>query len=124
MSGQDPDTAEPAIPFAPKAKNAAEVVERAGQAVLDLIHRAADTTEANLQQARDVAEKLADQLRAAQNRIKELEANARYYQDRADRAEKWLNQIASEIERRFAGTDAGDYAEPARPFVRISGRKS
>ncbi len=97
MSGQDPDTAEPAIPFAPKAKNAAEVVERAGQAVLDLIHRAADTTEANLQQARDVAEKLADQLRAAQNRIKELEANARYYQDRADRAEKWAKVI------KFAG---------------------
>ncbi len=124
MSGQDPDIAEPAIPFAPKAKNAPYVVESAGQAVLGLIHRAAETTEANLQQARDVAEKLADQLRDAQYRIEELEANARYYQDRAERAEKWLYQIASEIERRFAGTEAGHHAEPARPFVRINGRKS
>ncbi len=124
MSGQNSDTAGPPIPFAPKATNAADVVESAGQAILGLIHRAADTTEANFLQARDVAAKLADQLRDAQNRIRELEADARYYQDRADRAEKWLYQIAAEIERRFTSMDAGRHAEPARPFVRIGGRKA
>jgi len=72
-----------------------------------LINQAADITEAGLQVAREAAEKLADQLRAAQNRINQLEANIRYYQDRTGRAEKWLHQISSEIEQRFFGANDG-----------------
>jgi predicted nucleic acid-binding Zn-ribbon protein len=75
-----------------------------------LVNRAARTAEADLQAAREVAEKLADQLRAAQSRINELEANVRYYQDRTERAEKWLNQISSEIQQRFLGEDDSDGA--------------
>ena len=92
------------IPYAPKGQNTnseADQLDRAGSAILGLINRAADTTEADLQVAREAAEKLADQLRAAQNRINQLEANVRYYQDRTDRAEKWLHQISSKIEARF-----------------------
>jgi ABC-type transporter Mla subunit MlaD len=106
------DTTGAVIPYAPKAKNTdeADLLDRAGNAVLGLVNRAARTAEADLQAAREVAEKLADQLRAAQSRINELEANVSYYQDRTERAEKWLHQISSEIEQRFLGTDDSDGA--------------
>src|SRR5215813_6144171 len=107
------DTRAAAIPDAAEAKNteadvvdrAADVVDRAGNAIVELVNRAAGNAEADLQAAREAAEKLADQLRAAQNRINQLEANVRYYQDRMDRAEKWLYQISSEIEQKFFGSD-------------------
>jgi chromosome segregation ATPase len=66
---------------------------------------AADETD--LQEARDVAHKLADELRAtrdqlqvAHDHIDALKADVRHYQHRANRAEKWLHQISSEIEQR------------------------
>jgi chromosome segregation ATPase len=110
MTDQVTDT--PAVvPYAPKEKSAgseAEIVDRAGNAILGLVSRAADAAAADLQEAREVAEKLADQLRAAhdqlqaaQDQINNLEADVRYYQDRTDRAEKWLHQISSKIEQRF-----------------------
>jgi septal ring factor EnvC (AmiA/AmiB activator) len=96
------------IPYAPKARNAgteADQLDRAGHVILELISRAANTTEADLRAAREAAEKLADQLKAANNQINELTASLRYYQDRTERAEKWLYQISSEIEQRFFGTN-------------------
>jgi DNA repair ATPase RecN len=96
------------IPYASKVQytsSEADQLDRVGSAILGLINQAADTTETDLQTAREAAEKLADRLRAAQNRINQLEANVRYYQDRTDRAEKWLHQISSEIEQRFFDAD-------------------
>jgi predicted nucleic acid-binding Zn-ribbon protein len=87
-------------------------VDRAGNAILGLVSRAADAAAADLQEAREVAEKLADelraaheQLRAAHNQINDLKANVRHYQDRTNRAEKWLQQISSEVEQKFLGAD-------------------
>ena len=77
------DTRRSVIPYAPKGQNTnleADPLDRAGSAILGLINQAADTTEADLQTTREAAEKLADQLRAAQARINQLEANVRYYQ--------------------------------------------
>ena len=93
-----------AIPYAPIEKSTgseADVVDQAGNAILGLVDRAADMAEADVQGAQEVAEKLADQLRAAQEQINNLEAKVRYYQDRTDRAEKWLHKISSKIEQRF-----------------------
>jgi chromosome segregation ATPase len=112
------DTRVAAIPDVAEAKNteadvvdrAADVVDRAGNAIVELVNRAASNGEANLLAAREIAEKLADQLRAAQGRINELEANVRYYQDRTERAEKWMHQISSEIHRKFLGADDTDSA--------------
>jgi hypothetical protein len=89
---------------------AADVVDRAGNAIVELVNRAANNGEANLLAAQETAEKLAYQLRAAQGRINELEANVRYYQDRTERAEKWMHQISSEIHRKFLGADDTDSA--------------
>jgi chromosome segregation ATPase len=102
------------IPYAPKARNVAtegDELDRAGHAILGLVSRAADTTEADLRAARQAAEKLAGELRAANNQINELTANLRYYQERTERAEKWLYEISSEIEQRFFGTND---SRPAR----------
>src|SRR6516165_5056121 len=117
MTSQDTDTPEAVSEVAdtggavityvaPNAKNTeADVLDRAGNALLGLVNRAARTAEADLQAAREVAEKLADQLRTAQRQINDLDANVRYYQDRTERAEKWLNQLTSEIQQKFLGAD-------------------
>ena len=96
------------IPYAPKEKSTdseADIVDRAGSVIFEFVKHAGETTE--LQEARDVAEKLADQLRAtrdqlraAHDHINALKADVRHYKDRAHRAEKWLHQISSEIEQR------------------------
>jgi hypothetical protein len=93
------------VPFAPFARNAApnsdDPLDSAGQGILILLQRAARIAEENKQRALSVAHELSLQLRTAEDRIKDLEADVRHYRDRADRAEKWLYQIAQEIEQRF-----------------------
>jgi hypothetical protein len=66
-----------------------------------------------------VAHKLSLELRTAEDRIKDLEADVQFYQVRADRAEKWLHQISVEIEQRFlarpmAGRPSERLDKPAR----------
>jgi hypothetical protein len=48
-----------------------------------------------------MAQKLSHQLRAAEDRIAELEAEVAAHQDRAGRAEQWLHKVYTEIEDRF-----------------------
>jgi len=102
MSVQESDSV---IPFAPAARNGApndvDQLDAAGQTILRLLHKAAAVAEANSQHALDMAQKLSHQLRSAEDRIAELEAEVRIYQDRAERAEEWLHKIYSEIEERF-----------------------
>ena len=69
--------------------------------ILTLLHKAAGVVEANSQHALDKAEKFSHQLRAAEDRIAELEAEVLSYQERTERAEQWLHKIFTEIEERF-----------------------
>src|SRR6202140_1010845 len=101
---------ESVIPFAPAAKNAtppesADQLDKAGQTILSLLHKAAGMAEANSKHALDMAQKLSHQLRAAEDRIAELEAEVGIYQDKADRAEQWLHKVYTEIEDRFLRED-------------------
>ena len=109
-SQSDSDTSaahepESAIPFASAARSGgskeADQLDTAGQTILRLLHKAAGVAEANSQYALDMAQKLSHQLRAAEDRIAELEAEVRIYQDRTERAEQWLHRVYSEIEDRF-----------------------
>jgi hypothetical protein len=97
------------IPFAPALENAAadrtDQLDRAGQTILNMLHNAANLAEANSQHALDMAQKLSHQLRAAEARIAELEAEGQTYQERAERAEQWLHRVYSEIEDRFLKQD-------------------
>ena len=66
------------IPFAPTQRSSgqeggADQLDKAGQSILHLLHRAAGIAEENSRHALDMAQKLSHQLRAAKDRIAELE---------------------------------------------------
>jgi hypothetical protein len=118
MSNRSVVAAETVIPLAPKTNakpEAGDPIDRAAQAILGMLHRTAADAEAKNHQALAVTHQLSGQLRAAEDRIRELEANARHHQDRADRAEKWLYHISVEIEQLFFGRDDGRPAQPPSP---------
>ena len=72
-----------------------------GQAILRLLHAAADETETDSRRSLETAQRLSHQLHAAQDRIAELEAEVRLYREKAERAEGWLSRISIEIEGRL-----------------------
>jgi hypothetical protein len=76
-------------------------VDRTGQSILRLLDRAADAADQNSRQVAEMAQTLAHQLRAAQDRIAELESHVAAYRDRGERAEAWLDKIRTEIEQQF-----------------------
>src|SRR5215469_18548731 len=83
------------------ASKDASQLDSAGQAILKLLHKAADAAEGNNRQALETAQRLSSQLRAAEDRIAELEAEVQQYRERAERAENWLHKISAEIEDRL-----------------------
>jgi outer membrane PBP1 activator LpoA protein len=96
---------ESVVPFASASRNAApagvDQLDSAGQTILQLLNKAANVAEQNSKHAIDMAQKLAHELRAAQQRISELEAEVVAYQNQAERAEQWLHKVYTEIEDRF-----------------------
>jgi hypothetical protein len=121
MSNRNADAV---VPFAPKLNGRSETgdtLDRAGQAILGLLNGAASAAEASHQQAVEMANKLSAQVRAAEGRMRELEAQLRHHQDRADRAEKWLYQISVEIEQKFFGRDDSRPSQPSPPQA-VSGQ--
>ena len=98
------------IPFAPRVRDVAkpkeprvegDPVDRSGHAIVALLQEAAETANMNCDRAMDLAHKLSIQLREAEERMREMELELRHYQDRAQRAEKWLIRIYNDIEERF-----------------------
>jgi hypothetical protein len=76
-----------------------------------------------------MAQKLAHELRAAQQRISELEAEVVAYQNQAGRAEQWLHKVYTEIEDRFlrqerSGAEPGCSARRAHAVRRQFPRPS
>ena len=91
MSNNGADAPKAVVPFGPKLNGKSEAgneLDRAGQAILGALHQAAGVVEAKCQQAVEKTHKLSAQLRAAEDRIRELEAKVRHHEERADRAEK------------------------------------
>jgi hypothetical protein len=65
------------IRFTPSAQGERDdntQLDKAGQKILELLNRAADVAEQNSRHAIDTAQRLSHQLRAAEDRIAELEA--------------------------------------------------
>ena len=96
------------IPFARSAQGARDdntQLDRAGQTILQLLNKAADVAEQNSRHAIDTAQRLSHQLRAAEDRIAELEAEVEAYRQQAERAEQWLHKVYTEIEDRFLDRD-------------------
>jgi len=118
-----PDEPEQVVQFAPKEKsprNDADVPEL-GQAVLALLQKAANSSNDQCERAMSLARKLSMQLRAAEDRIKDLQAERDavedrikhlqserdQLQDRADRAEAWLRRVHEEVQEMFASLRSG-----------------
>jgi hypothetical protein len=91
-------------------------LDRAGQAACELVQRAAGVAEEQAQLALAAAHKLSLQLRAAEDQIADLMTEVRHHRDRADRAEKWLHRIATEIENNFFA-DRRPRQTPSEPPV-------
>ena len=92
------------IQFARSAQGARDEntqLDRAGETILQLLSKAADVAEQNSRHAIDAAQRLAHQLRTAEDRIAEFEAEVEAYRQQADRAEQWLHKVYTEIEDRF-----------------------
>jgi hypothetical protein len=97
-------TPEKIIPFAPAHKDSrqdGDPVDRSGQAIVGMLQEAVDVAKQNCDRAMDIAHKLSLQLRAAEDKVAQLEGDVRYYQERANRAEKWMLRIQQEIEEKF-----------------------
>src|SRR5215469_10993519 len=96
VNGEAQTETESVVPFAlaqqATGHDGRDQLDRAGQSILRLLHKAAGVAEENSRHALDMAQKLSHQLRAAENRISELEAEAAAYRDRAERAEQWLHK--------------------------------
>ena len=100
----------------------ADQLDKAGQTILQLVQKAAGVADENSRHALGIAQKLSDQLREAEARIAELEAEVQLYQEKSDRAEQWLHKVYTEIEERFLQQDDGRRrgvtGAPQRPTAR------
>ena len=104
MSDYTRDKAPTIVQFAPAPKGQPDANIRAddsGRAIIALLQKAAEMAKDDCARAMDLAHKLSAQLRAAEERARELEAEAAHFRDRAARAEEWLLRIHNEVENRF-----------------------
>ena len=100
---QDANTPEQVLKFVPKEPPRSSVtpVEEAGQAIVAKIRRASELANETCDRAMKLAHKLSLELRAAEDRINQLEAEVQLFRDRAARAEGWLQTIYKEIEEKL-----------------------
>jgi hypothetical protein len=112
MSEHGADTPEQ-VKFVPteRPRRYGPVVEEAGEAIIAKIQKAAELSNENCDRAMKLAHKLSMQLRAAEERINQLEAEVELYRDRAARAERWLQTIQKEIEEKLIAPRSASSAE-------------
>jgi hypothetical protein len=103
MRVQTIETTASVIAFAPKKgpPDATMVSDDAGRGIVALVQKAADLAKADCNRAMDLAHRLSSELRAAEERAREFEAEAKYFRDRAAHAEEWLVRIHNEIQQTF-----------------------
>jgi hypothetical protein len=92
------------VPFAPAPKGQADtniMADDSGRAIIALLQKAAEMAKGDCARAMDLAHKLSAELRAAEERARELEAEAAHFRDRAARAEEWLLRIHNEVKDVF-----------------------
>ena len=95
------------VPFAPDEANQdlSRTVEEAGHGIVSMLQKAADMAKEECARAMDLAHRLSFQMRAAEERTRELEAEATHFRERATRAEDWLARIHKEVEQTFFHKD-------------------
>ena len=90
------------VPFAPSSKGHADAtVDDSGNGIIALLQRAAEMAKEDCARAMDLAHKLSFELRASEDRARQLETELVHFRDRASRAEAWLLRIHNEVENTF-----------------------
>ena len=112
MNQRSSDIPEPVLKFAPKdkardASGSTNPTDQAGHALIAMLQQAAKISNDNCDRAMSLAHKLSVELRAAEDRMKQLEAEADHFRDRAARAEGWLQRIQKEVEEKLLNPNAG-----------------
>jgi chromosome segregation ATPase len=74
-------------------------MDRSGRAIVALLQRAAEMSNDEWDRVRTEADTLSHKLRAAEDRINQLETEVEEFQDRAVRAETWLQSMQREIKK-------------------------
>ena len=113
MSENGADAPEQVVKFAPKEKQRSDgsPLDEAGQAIVAKIQKAAELANENCDRAMTLAHKLSMELRAAEDRINQLEAEVQLFRDRAARAEGWLQTIYKEIEEKLIAPRSASVTE-------------
>ena len=104
MSANASDQPGAIVPFAPISKGQSDaniVADDSGRAIVALLQKAAEMAKEDCARAMDLAHRLSSQLRAAEERASELEAEVAHFRNRAARAEEWLQRIHNEVEQAF-----------------------
>ena len=102
MNQRADDTPEQVLKFVPKEKaHKVPQVDEAGEAIVAQIRTAADLAKEDCDRAMSLAHKLSMELRAAEDRSHEMEAEVEHWRERAARAEQWLRTIQKEIEEKL-----------------------
>jgi hypothetical protein len=101
---QRPTEPKEVLQFAPKQKQARvvgdnETMDQSGRAIVAMLHQAADRSCGDCDRTRSEADELSRKLLAATDRISQLEKDLEHFQDRAVRAETWLQMIQREVEK-------------------------
>src|SRR4051812_17394480 len=105
------------VPFSPTGKSHPDaniIADDSGRTIVAMLQRAAEMAKEDCARAMDLAHKLSFQLRAAEERARDLEAEATHFRDRATRAEAWLLRIHNEVENTFFQRKERDPRQPQR----------
>jgi len=91
------------VVFAPKqtSRDKADSIDQVGRTLIAMVQEAANSSKENVERAVSMAHKLSIQLRAAEDRISQLEGEVQRLETRASRAEQWLGAIKNEIEEKL-----------------------
>ena len=118
MSAYAPDKAGTIVPFAPAPKGQHDtgiVADDSGRTIVAMLQKAADMANEDCKRAMDLAHKLSFQLRASEEQLRDAEAEAAHFRDRAARAEAWLVRIHNEVEQMFFPKKERDPHGASRP---------
>ena len=108
MDKRSTETPEQVAKFAPKDKpRESDPTDESGRAVVALLQQAATLSNENCDRAMTLAHKLSIQLRAAEDRINQLQSDVDHFQNRAAHAENWLRVIEKEIEKKLIAPRSG-----------------
>ena len=98
--------------FAPKDQSPEDPTEEAGRTVIAMVQQAAGLSSQTYESASALATRLAGEVRAVDERIKELEAVISHYRERARCAEEWLQRIEREVEDKLIAPLAASRSAP------------